>query len=99
MASSDDNLQQSTAAELIVHAVSKHERATTILKVCSRHSNHESCKQSKEALPQITNALLFLTDLSVAFTTKSTDLLITFTAKSIDLLVAFTTKSMITLYQ
>ncbi|VDO41133.1 unnamed protein product [Onchocerca flexuosa] len=32
MASSDDNLQQSTAAELIVHTVSKHERATTILK-------------------------------------------------------------------
>ncbi|VDM10517.1 unnamed protein product [Wuchereria bancrofti] len=32
MASSDDSLQQSTAAELIVHTVSKHERATTILK-------------------------------------------------------------------
>ncbi|VDO33014.1 unnamed protein product [Brugia timori] len=32
MASSNDSLQQSTAAELIVHTVSKHERATTILK-------------------------------------------------------------------
>ncbi|VDN01183.1 unnamed protein product [Thelazia callipaeda] len=32
MAGSDDFLQQSVAAELIVHAVSKHERATTILK-------------------------------------------------------------------
>uniref|UniRef100_A0A915Q3F6 Protein unc-45 homolog B n=1 Tax=Setaria digitata TaxID=48799 RepID=A0A915Q3F6_9BILA len=32
MATSDDKLQQSTAAELIVHTVSKHERATTILK-------------------------------------------------------------------
>lgn len=33
MAGSDDHLQQSIAAELIVHTVSKHERATTILKV------------------------------------------------------------------
>ncbi|KAM3728902.1 Protein unc-45 [Dirofilaria immitis] len=32
MASSDNSLQQSIAAELIVHTVSKHERATTILK-------------------------------------------------------------------
>lgn len=35
MAAADDKLQQSTAAELIVHTVSKHERATTILKVSS----------------------------------------------------------------
>lgn len=33
MAASDDLILQSTAAELIVHTVSKHERATTILKV------------------------------------------------------------------
>ena len=33
MAGSDDNLQQAIAAELIVQTVSKHERATTILKV------------------------------------------------------------------
>ncbi|VDM43851.1 unnamed protein product [Toxocara canis] len=33
MAGSDDNLHQSVAAELIVQTVSKHERATTILKI------------------------------------------------------------------
>lgn len=33
MASSDDRLMQSVAAELIVQTVSKHERATSILKV------------------------------------------------------------------
>lgn len=53
MASSDDSLLQSTAAELIVHTVSKHERATTILKVCSCLSNHKLKKPDKEASLQM----------------------------------------------